>query len=254
MRFEGRVTLVTGGGSGIGEAAALQFAREGARVVVADLDLAAAKQTVETIAGGGGDALALQVDVADETSVEAMVNAAYERFGRLDAAMNNAGISDPPRAFTELSGKHWQRMIDVNLTGVFFCMKHEIKRMLEQESLGGIRGALCATSSGAGRVPAPGQPHYTASKHGVLGIVKLAAQEFQAQGIRSNAILPGSTDTPMMHRNNPPDAIEQMRRFSPGGEFGVAEEVAAAGVWLCSPEARHVNGQSICVDGGQVMV
>lgn len=254
MRFEGRVALVTGGGSGIGQAAALQFAREGARVVVADLDSAGAKQTVETIRGAGGDALALQVDVADENSVEAMVGAAIERFGRLDAALNNAGISDPPRVFTELSAEHWQRLIDVNLTGVFFCMKHEIKRMLEQEPIDGIRGALCATSSGAGRVPAPGQPHYTASKHGVLGIVKLAAQEFLAQGIRSNAILPGSTETPMMHRNNPPDAIERMRRFSPGGEFGVAEDVAAAGVWLCSPEARHVNGQSICVDGGGVMV
>jgi NAD(P)-dependent dehydrogenase (short-subunit alcohol dehydrogenase family) len=253
MRFEGRVALVTGGGSGIGQAAALQFAREGARVVVADLDPAAAKQTVEAITGAGGDALEVSVDVADEASVEAMVAAAIERFGRIDAALNNAGISDPPRPFIELSAEHWQRMIDVNLSGVFFCMKHEIRVMLEQEPIDGLRGTLCATSSGAGRVPAPGQPHYTAAKHGVLGVVKVAASEYLAQGIRSNAILPGSTETPMMHRNNPPEAIAQMRRFSPGGEFGNAADVAAAAVWLCSPEARHVNGQSICVDGGGVM-
>jgi NAD(P)-dependent dehydrogenase (short-subunit alcohol dehydrogenase family) len=254
MRFEGRVALVTGGGSGIGRAAAEQFAREGAKVVVADLDESSAASTVEAIEGAGGEALDVAVDVADEASVAAMVAAAIGRFGRLDAALNNAGISDPPRAFIDLEARDWQRMIDVNLTGVFFCMKHEIKAMLAQEPLDGLRGALCATSSGAGRVPAPGQPHYTAAKHGVLGVVKLAAFEHISDGIRSNAILPGSTDTPMMHRNNPPDAIENMRRFSPGGEFGNAADVAAAGVWLCSPEARHVNGQSICVDGGRVMI
>ena len=225
MRFEGKVALVTGGGSGIGEAAALQFGREGARVVVADIALEHAQRTAEAIAAGGGEALAVSVDVADEDSVASMVGAAIDGFGRLDAALNNAGISDPPRPFVELSAKDWQRMIDVNLSGVFYCMKHEIKAMLAQEPVNGLRGSLCATSSGAGRMPAPGQPHYTAAKHGMLGIVKLAAQEHLKQGIRSNAILPGSTDTPMMHRNNPKEAIEQMRRFSPGGELGNAAEL-----------------------------
>ena len=145
-------------------------------------------------------------------------------------------------------------MIGVNLTGVFLCMKHEIRAMLKQEPIDGARGALVATSSGAGRIPAPGQPHYTAAKHGVLGLVKLAAQEFLAQGIRSNAILPGSTDTPMMHRNNSEDFVNMLRRFSPGGELGTAADVAAAGVWLCSAEAKWVNGQSIAVDGGGVMI
>jgi len=254
MRFEGRTALVTGSGGGIGRSAAEQLAREGAQVVVADLDLALAKETVERITTAGGTASAIEVDVADEPSVEAMVATAIDRYGRLDAALNNAGISDSPRPFAELPFADWQRMIAVNLTGVFLCMKHEIRAMAEQEPLDGFRGALCATSSGAGRIPAPGQPHYTAAKHGVLGLVKLAAQEHLAQGIRSNAILPGSTDTPMMHRNNPPEFIQMLEKYSPGGQLGKAEDVAAAAVWLLSPEARHVNGQSIAVDGGGVMI
>jgi NAD(P)-dependent dehydrogenase (short-subunit alcohol dehydrogenase family) len=253
MRFEGRVALVTGAGSGIGRAAAEQFAQQGARVVVADLDLGAAKQTVEQIAGEGGDAFAVDVDVADEASVAAMVAASIERYGRIDAALNNAGISQSPCPFVELEADSWHKMIAINLTGVFFCMKHELKAMLEQTPIDGARGALCATSSGAGRIPAPGQPHYTAAKHGLLGLVKLAAQEHIAQGIRSNAILPGSTDTPMM-QSNPPEFVEMLRRFSPGGELGTADDVAAAAVWLCSPEAKWVNGQSIAVDGGGVMI
>lgn len=221
--------------------------------MVADRDVSAAKEAVERIASSGGEAIAVEVDVADEASVAAMVRTAVERFGRIDAAFNNAGISDSPRRFVELPSEDWHKMIAVNLTGVFFCMKHEILAMLAQEPIGGRRGALCATSSGAGRIPAPGQPHYTAAKHGVLGLVKLAAQEHIAQGIRSNAILPGAIDTPMLHRN-PPEYVETLRRYSPGGQLGTPEDVAAAAVWLCSDEARYVNGQSIAVDGGGVMI
>ena len=253
MRFEGLTAVVTGSAGGIGRAAAEQFAREGARVVVADRHLDGAKQTVERIHGAGGVATAVEVDVTDEASVAAMIQTTLDQYGRIDAALNNAGISHAPRPFSELPFEDWQQMIAVNLSGVFLCMKHEIKAMLAQEPRNGFRGALCATSSGAGRIPAPGQPHYTAAKHGVLGLVKLAAQEHIAQGIRSNAILPGATDTPMLHEN-PREFVETLEKYAPGGRLGDAADVAAAAVWLCSPEARHVNGQSIAVDGGGVMI
>jgi len=253
MRFENQVTLVTGGGSGIGRAACEQFGREGARVVVADRNLEAANEVAGAICAGGGEALSLEVDVADERSVSSMVRQCIDHYGRLDAALNNAGISHDPRPFTELPIEDWDKMIGINLTGVFLCMKHELIAMQAQDPVDGMRGALCATSSGAGRIPAPGQPHYTAAKHGLLGLVKLAAQENIATGIRSNAILPGSTDTPMMH-SNPPEWVKTMEKMSPGGNFGTAENVAAAAVWLCSREARWVNGQSVAVDGGGVMI
>lgn len=254
MRFSGKTALVTGGASGIGRCAVEQFSREGANVVIADRDATAAAQVADAIRAGGGEALTVEVDVSNEPSVEAMITAAIAQFGRIDAAMNNAGISRAPQPFTELSVENWQQMIDVNLTGVFLCMKHEIKAMLEQEPIDGVRGALCATASGAARIPAPGQPHYTAAKHGMLGLVKIAAQEFIPQGIRSNAILPGSTDTPMLTEGNPKEFVDMLRRFSPGGQLGKAADVAAAGVWLCSAEAKWVNGQSIAVDGGGVMI
>ena len=161
--------------------------------------------------------------------------------------------TNSPRPFIDLSAEDWGQMIAVNLTGVFLCMKHELRAMLAQEPIDGLRGSLCATSSGAGRIPAPGQPHYTAAKHALLGLVKSTATEFNARAIRCNAILPGLTDTQMVQSQGA-EALAMMTRFAPHGRLGFASDVAAAAVWLCSGEARWVNGQSIAVDGGGVMI
>jgi NAD(P)-dependent dehydrogenase (short-subunit alcohol dehydrogenase family) len=252
----GAVALVTGAASGIGRASAEQFAREGARVVLADVDEAGGRETAQRIARAGGEALFLRVDVSDPDAVAALLGRIADRFGRLDCAHNNAGISSSPQAFHELPAADWHRMLAVNLSSVFWCMQAEIRQMLAQPARGGRRGAIVNTASGAGIVPAPGQPHYTAAKHGVLGLTKCAAAEYQAQGIRANAICPGLTDTAMVRAflaASPPGLADAVRRTVPGGELGRPEDVAALAVWLCSEQARWVNGQGIVVDGGGVM-
>ena len=252
---EGHVALVTGAASGIGAAAAELFAREGAKVAVADTTVDAGMETVEGIRAGGGEAEFVEVDVTSEDSVAAMVGRVVELYGRLDCAMNNAGISDPMHPFAELELADWDRMIAVNLTGVFLCMKHELRQMVGQEPRDGRRGAIVNTSSGAGIVPAPGQPHYTAAKHGVLGLAKLAATEYYTRGIRANSICPGVVDTPMLRRTLGfnPEAEAPMKATVPGGVFGRPRDVASAAVWLCSEQARWVNGQALIVDGGGVI-
>jgi NAD(P)-dependent dehydrogenase (short-subunit alcohol dehydrogenase family) len=240
------VVIVTGAGSGIGRAAAVLFGADGAQVVCADIDEAAAGETAKIVTADGGDAIGVRVDVADDPSVGAMVAAAIEQFGRLDAAFNNAGISPAPKPFTEHTLAEWQRVIDVNLTGVFLCMQHEIRQFVAQ----GDGGAIVNMSSGAGVVAAPGQPQYTAAKHGVLGLTKQAAQEYMRQGIRVNAILPGMTDTPPMR-----DYLagnDGMVRMLPGGRLAEPEEIARAAVWLCSAHASYVSGASLVVDGGLI--
>lgn len=247
--FSGKVALVTGGASGIGRAACLQFAARGAAVLVADLDGAGAAALTGEIVAAGGRAEAWEVDVADDTAVAAMVQAALERLGGLDCAFNNAGVAPGFSAFPDVTPDDWSRVIAVNLTGVFQCLRHELPAMAAR---GG--GAIVNTSSGAGVVPAPGQPHYTASKHGVLGLTKVAAQEYAPQGVRVNAILPGTTDTPMLrgYLDENPGVEKIILRTMPMGRLATAEEVAAAAVWLCSEQASFVSGESMLVDGAQV--
>ncbi len=248
----GQVALVTGAASGIGREAALAFARAGARVLAVDVAAAAGRETAERIRAGGGEARFLEADVTDERAVEAMLAQAVEAWGRLDCALNNAGVSDRAGPFADLSLEAWNRMLAVNLTSVFLCMKHEIRQMLRQEPRGALRGSIVNTSSGAGLIAAPGLPHYTAAKHGVLGLTKVAARELSARGIRVNAICPGLTDTPMVRRffAETPEIAAPTLATLPGGELGRPEDVAAAAVWLCGPEARWVSGVSLLVDGG----
>ena len=245
---EGKIVLVTGGGSGIGRAAVEAFVREGAaHVVIADLD----KEGADDVAAVIGDGVSVhEIDVTDEAAVAAMTDSVVAEHGRLDVAFNNAGISDTMYQFHTLDTELWHRMISVNLTSVFLCMKHELRHMVEAGS-----GAIVNTSSGAGIVAAPGLPHYTAAKHGVIGLTKAAAQEYANQGIRANAVLPGSTDTPMIRSFIGDD--EGIAKLIAGsniqGKLLAAEEIADVAVWLASDSARMVNGQSVIVDGGGIV-
>ena len=247
---QGKVVLVTGAAGGIGRAAAQQFAVQGAaHVVVADLDAEGAHETAAAINSAAPQALAsvVAVDVTDEAAVAAMVDGIVADHGRLDIAFNNAGISDMMAEFHNLDKARWDRMVAVNLTSVFLCMKHELRHMAEQ---GG--GAIVNTSSGAGVVAAPGQPHYTAAKHGVVGLTKAAAQEYARRGIRVNAVLPGSTDTPMIRRfiGDNEEIAKLIAATNIGGRMLTPDEVAEVAVWLGSDAASMVNGQSLIVDGG----
>ena len=248
----GKVVLVTGAAGGIGRAAARQFAGQGAaHVVAADLDAAGAAETAEAInrdsSAASASASAAVVDVTDEAAVEALIDGIVDEHGRLDAAFNNAGVSDSMSQFHELGAARWDRMIAVNLTSVFLCMKHELRQMAAQR-----RGAIVNTSSGAGVVAAPGQPHYTAAKHGVVGLTKAAAQEYARSGIRVNAVLPGSTDTPMIRAfiGDDPGIAKLIASTNIGGRLLTPDEVAETAVWLASDAASMVNGQSLIVDGG----
>ena len=246
-----RVALVTGGGRGIGLETARLLAARGAALVIADLDVECGERAAKELGARGGEALFVRADVADEASVVALLDAVFERFGRLDAAFNNAGISDAQHSWVDFPTERWRRMIEVNLGSVFLCLKHELGRMSEQEAIEGLRGQIVNTASGAALTPAPGQPHYTAAKHAVLGLTRSAAQEFARQGIRVNAICPGLTDTALI-QSQPQPFLEMMARLSPSGELAKPVDVAQAAAWLLSPEAHWVNGQTLVVDGGQL--
>lgn len=251
MLAQDKIVLVTGAGSGIGRSSALLFAAEGAaHVVVADRDTVGASKTVRLITDAGFSAAAVEIDVCEESDVGDMVDSIVADHGRLDIAFNNAGISDTMREFHTLDISRWDHMIAVNLTSVFMCMKHELRHMTAAG-----HGSIVNTSSGAGVVAAPGQPHYTAAKHGVVGLTKAAAQEYARQGIRANAVLPGSTDTPMIRGfiGDNPEIEKLIARSNIQGRLITPDEIAATVVWLASDSASMVNGQSLVVDGGGIV-
>lgn len=242
---EGKVALVTGAASGIGRATALALARDGARVLVADRDGAGVQAVAKAIAEAGGEARASETDVAQPAQVEAMVRAAVDAFGRLDCAVNGAGILATPALLHDLDLEAWQRTLAVNLTGVFLCMQQELRVMRAQGS-----GSIVNVSSGGGVLGTPALGHYCASKHGVLGLTKTGAMENARSGVRVNAICPGSTDTPMLQgfMGSSADARKMILASAPSGRLGTPEEVAEAAVWLCSDRASYVSGESLFVD------
>ena len=246
---EGKVALVTGAASGIGRATARLLAREGASVLVCDLDDAEGRAAAAEIAEAGGSARFARVDVASEPEVEALVADALSAFGRLDCAVNSAGITGAQASLDRVDLADFSRTLAVNLTGVFLCMKHEIAAMARQ---GG--GAIVNVASGAGLVAVPSLGPYCATKHGVLGLTKTAAVENARTGVRVNAVCPGSIDTPMLRASIARlPAMEKIFLASqPGGRFGRAEEVAEAVVWLCSDRASFVSGESMLVDAAAV--
>ena len=245
--LSGKVALVTGGSTGIGRASALTFAREGAQVVVADVVVDKAEETVRLIKEAGGEARCIKTDVTQAAEVEAMVRFTLDAYGRLDCAHNNAGIEGTVSNTAEYAEADWDRVIGVNLTGVWLCMKYEIPPMLEQ---GG--GAIVNTASGAGLIGAPGMPAYVASKHGVVGLTKTAALEYAKAGIRVNAMCPGVIETPMVERltGGNPGMMEGFVAIHPVGRAGQPQEIAEAVVWLCSDAASFVTGHAMSVDGG----
>lgn len=248
--LEGKVVIATGAGSGIGQETALKLAAEGALVAVADIALPAARSTVELVEAVGGRAIPVQVDVTDSASVEAMVATTVAEFGRVDGAFNNAGIGGPDGPIAAHSEDGWARVIAVNLTGVFLCLKHELAYF--QSRPGG--GAIVNTSSVGGLIGVPTQAAYSASKHGVLGLTKTAAAEYGEIGVRVNAVCPGIVATAGTKALIPEEVRATLLAGIPAKRMAEPAEVAAAVAYLLSDEASYLTGVALPVDGGLIVL
>lgn len=244
--FENKVVIITGSSSGIGRATAMAFAREGAKVIVSDIHEKEGQETVDEIKSKKGEAHFIKCDVSSEPEVKNLVDKTIEKYGRLDCAYNNAGIEGSPCSTVECSTENWDRTININLKGVWLCMKYEIPAMLKNG-----KGSIVNCSSIAGLVGFETIPAYVASKHGVIGLTETAALEFAKQNVRVNAVCPGAIHTPMLERFTKGEE-QLMADQDPMGRVGRPEEIADSVLWLCSDKSSYVTGQSIAVDGGWV--
>jgi NAD(P)-dependent dehydrogenase (short-subunit alcohol dehydrogenase family) len=247
ISFENKVALVTGAASGLGLATAKAFAESGASVVLADTNEKAVRSAAEELSAQGHKTLAIKCDVADDAQVEAMVERTVAAFGGLDAAYNNAGVQNIIAEAADASRKDFDRVMGVNLLGVWSCMKFELRRMIKQGS-----GAIVNCSSIGGLVGSAKRGTYQASKHGVLGLTKSAALDYAARGIRINAVCPGIIHTSMLDKmmETQADALNAMLKDVPIGRLGRPEEIASAVLWLCSSAASLMVGHALTVDGG----
>jgi NAD(P)-dependent dehydrogenase (short-subunit alcohol dehydrogenase family) len=245
---QGPVALVTGAGSGIGKAAAYAFGRRGYAVVLADIDQETGNQVETELVAEEAEALFIHCDVSSEGDIQRLIDAAVSRFGRIDAAFNNAGIEGDQANTGDCSTSNFDNVVGVNLRGVFLCMRAEIQQMLRQRD----GGAIVNCSSVAGLKGVPNIPAYVASKHGVIGLTRAAALEYASRDIRVNAICPGAIETPMLDRYmaSQNGGREAMEALEPMGRIGRPEEVASAVLWLCSHEASFTTGTVLPVDGG----
>lgn len=246
----GKVVIITGGASGIGRATALAFAQEGCKVVVADVSVEAGEATVQSIQTGGGDAIFIKTDVSKASDVRDLVSKTVSYYGKLDCAFNNAGIEGKRATTAACTEENWDRVMDINLKGVWLCMKYQIPHLRQQG--GGVivnMASVAGLSSGL-----QGYAAYCASKHGVVGLTKLAAVEYAKTGIRINAICPGFIETPLLKGD--PEQFSTLQAWVsnvvPTGRFGTPEEVAKAVVWMCSDQTTFMNGHTLVVDGGFV--
>jgi NAD(P)-dependent dehydrogenase (short-subunit alcohol dehydrogenase family) len=241
--------LVTGGSSGIGRATALTFAKGGAHVVIADMDDDRGDEVLKEIQAAGGDALYIHTDVSDDDSVKSMIQHAVATYGKLDMAVNNAGIEGVMVPTTEYPLETWHKVIAINLTGVWLCMKHEIPHLLKTE------GVIVNTASVAGLVGAPNASAYAAAKHGVVGLTKTAALEYAKLKLRVNAVCPAFIETPMvmereMAASTNQQTYDRLVRAHPMRRLGKPQEIADAIVWLCSDQTKFMTGHCLTIDGG----
>ncbi|MCA0455875.1 MAG: glucose 1-dehydrogenase [Chloroflexi bacterium] len=256
MSMEGKVAVVTGGGNGIGQAACIAFAREGAKVVVVDIDRAACEQTAAAISETGGVAHAFMADVSQSGDVQSYVKYTVDTFGRIDAFFNNAGIEGVVSPLVEYDEANWDRVIGINLKGTFLGLRYVLPVMIAQK-----KGAVVNTASVAGTVGAPNMAAYSASKHAIIGLTRTAAGEVGKHSVRVNAVCPGPIKTRMMQSLesmiNPaePTAVAKANvARNPMGRYGEAEEVARVVVFLASDEADYVNGAAWLIDGGRTAI